>query len=184
MRLSEATANRMESALARAAAGDSLAFATIVREHQGMVFSLAYHFMHDRPLAEDMAQEVFLHLYQNLRSIQSPAHLKFWLRKVASHRCIDHIRSQKPHVNIEEIPEPAGAASANDPLLEQRLRRLVASLPDRARMVIILRFTEELEYHEIAEVLEMPINTVKSNLQRALAVLRGKLSRCTGDVPV
>ena len=87
-------------------------------------------------------------------------------------------------MNIEDIPEPAGAVSANDPLLEQRLHRLVASLPDRARMVIILRYTEDLEYHEIAEVLEMPINTVKSNLQRALAVLRDKLSRCMGDVPV
>jgi RNA polymerase sigma-70 factor (ECF subfamily) len=131
-----------------------------------------------------VAQEVFLHLYLNLRSIQSPAHLKFWLRKVASHRCIDQARGHRPPVSLDEIPEPVGLASARDPLLEQRLQRLIASLPDRARLVVILRFQEELEYHEIAEVLEMPINTVKSNLQRALAVLRGKLARCMGDVPV
>ena len=182
--MSDATVTRMELALAQAAKGDASAFASIVREHQAMVFSLACHFLHDRTLAEDMAQEVFLHLYQNLKTIQSSAHLKFWLRKVASHRCIDHARGHKPHVNIEEIPEPAGRSSESDPLLAQRLKLLVASLPDRARMVVILRFQEELEYHEIAEVLEMPINTVKSNLQRALAILRTKLERCMGEVPV
>jgi len=185
--LSEAAATRMEKALALAASGDASAFASIVREHQAMVFSVAYHFLHDRPLAEDMAQEVFLHLYQNIGSIQSPAHLKFWLRKVASHRCIDHARGRKPEVTLDEISESVGAVDPpgeRDPLLGQRLQRLVASLPERARMVIILRYQEELEYHEIAEVLEMPINTVKSNLQRALAVLRGKLNRCLGDVPV
>jgi RNA polymerase sigma-70 factor (ECF subfamily) len=173
----------MDHALAQAAGGDAAAFATLVREHQGMVFSLAYHFLHDRPLAEDMAQEVFLHLYRNLRAIQSAAHLKFWLRKVASHRCIDHARGRQPAVSLDDIPEPAGSAPERDPLLAQRLQRLVASLPERARMVVVLRYQEELEYHEIAEVLEMPINTVKSNLQRALGVLRGKLTRCMGDVP-
>ncbi len=182
--MSEATVTRMESALAQAAKGDASAFASIVREHQAMVFSLAYHFLHDRTLAEDVAQEVFLHLYQNLRTIQSSAHLKFWLRKVASHRCIDQARGHTPPVSLDEIPESTGLAPTRDPWLEQRLQRLIASLPDRARLVVILRFQEELEYHEIAEVLEMPINTVKSNLQRALAILRGKLARCMGDVPV
>jgi len=181
--LSETTPSRMEHALAQAVRGDAAAFESIVREHQGMVFSLAYHFLHDRALAEDMAQEVFLHLFRNLRSIQSPEHLKFWLRKVASHRCIDHFRGQQPQTSLDDVPEPAGPTSARDPLLEERLRRLVGSLPERARMAVILRYQEELEYHEIAEVMDMPINTVKSNLQRALAVLRGKLARCMGDVP-
>ncbi|HEV2350351.1 MAG TPA: RNA polymerase sigma factor [Terriglobia bacterium] len=181
--MSERSSSRMENALAQAVRGDAGAFESIVREHQGMVFSLAYHFLHDRALAEDMAQEVFLHLFRNLRSIQSPEHLMFWLRKVASHRCIDHLRGQQPQTNMDDLPEPAGPTREHDPLLEERLRRLVASLPERARLAVILRYQEELEYHEIAEVMEMPINTVKSNLQRALAVLRGKLARCMGDVP-
>ncbi len=148
-----------------------------------MVFSLAYHFLHDRGLAEDVAQDVFLHLYRNLRAIQSAEHLKFWLRKVACHRCIDHTRAQQPEVDLEESPQPVDCALPADPLLAQRLQRLVASLPERARMVVVLRFQEEMEYHEIAEMMAMPINTVKSNLARALAVLRSKLARCMGDVP-
>lgn len=174
----------MEEALALAAGGDESAFARIVREHQAMVFSLAYHFLRDRSVAEDIAQEVFVRLYQNIGSIQSASHLKHWLRKVASHRSMDLARARKPEVNLEEVSELACEAEERDPLLGEKLRRLVASLPQQARMVIILRYQEELEYHEIAEVMEMPINTVKSNLQRALAVLRGKLVRTMGDVPV
>ena len=60
-----------------------------------MVFSIAYHFLRDRWLAEELAQEVFLHLYKNLRAIQSSSHLVYWLRKVTSHRCIDQARRQK-----------------------------------------------------------------------------------------
>lgn len=184
MGLSEAAETRMEEALALAAGGDASAFACIVREHQAMVFSVAYHFLHDRPVAEDVAQEVFVHLYQNISSIESPAHLKYWLRKVATHRSIDHARGRKLEVGLDEISDCAGASPERDPLLGEKLQRLVASLPEQARMVVILRYQEELEYHEIAEVMEMPINTVKSNLQRALALLRQKLARTLGDVPV
>jgi len=73
---------RAEETLSKAAKGDESAFADIVREHQAMVFSLAHHFLHNRALTEELAQEVFLALYQSLAAIQSPAHLKFWLRKV------------------------------------------------------------------------------------------------------
>ncbi len=62
--------DRLTTALTRSAQGDSLAFAELVQQHQGMVFSIAYHFLHDRALAEDLAQEVFLELYQSLDRIR------------------------------------------------------------------------------------------------------------------
>ncbi len=98
---------RADDTLSRAKDGDHSAFADLVREHQAMVFSLAHYFSHDRGTAEDLAQEVFIHLYQNLKSIESPAHLKYWLRRVTSHRCIDHARKQKMKtVSVEDTPEP------------------------------------------------------------------------------
>jgi RNA polymerase sigma-70 factor (ECF subfamily) len=168
----------MEEALARAAQGERSAFEVIVREHQAMVFGIAYHFLHEGSRAEDVAQEVFLRLYQNLRAIKSPAHLMLWLRKVTSRCCIDAVRRDPPgrQMSLEESPEPAQAAAPTDPLLSRRLRRLVASLPENARMVVILRYQEELELAEIAEILEIPINTVKSRLQRSLETLREKLA--------
>jgi RNA polymerase sigma-70 factor (ECF subfamily) len=158
-------------------------FAVAVREHQAMVFSIAYHFLRDRCLAEELAQEVFLHLYKNLGSIQSPAHLVYWLRKVTGHRCIDQARRRKlrPRMSLteylEHAPEPAAIFPAADPMLAGVLSRLIARLPERARLIVILRFQEDLEPSEIAETLEIPLGTVKSNLHRSLALLRGKLER-------
>ncbi|MBZ5563379.1 MAG: sigma-70 family RNA polymerase sigma factor [Acidobacteriia bacterium] len=175
--MTPAAIQRMEAALARWGRGESSAFVEIVREHQAMVFSMAYYFLHDRSVAEEIAQDVFLRLYRNLAGIKSPAHLMLWLRKVTSRRCIDEVRRNpaRPQVSLEEAPEPFDPSPPSDPLLSRRLRRLVTSLPENARMVIILRFQEELELAEIAEILEIPINTVKSRLQRSLAMLREKL---------
>ncbi len=175
--------NEGREALARSAHGDQAAFAMIVREHQGMVFSMAYHFLRDRWLAEELAQEVFLHLHKNLRAIQSPAHLVYWLRKVTSHRCIDQARRQKlrPRVSLteylERAPEPAASGPAPDPLLADVLGKLTARLPERSRMIVILRFQEDLEPAEIAEMMGIPLGTVKSNLHRSLALLRARLER-------
>ncbi|MEW6128053.1 MAG: RNA polymerase sigma factor [Acidobacteriota bacterium] len=177
---------RAEERLASAAAGDQLAFAEIVGEQQAMVFSLAFHFLRDRELAEELAQEVFLLLHQNLSSIKSPAHLTFWLRKVTSHRCIDATRRQqaRPQVYLEDLPEPVAETPDSDPMLNRSLHKLVAALPENARMVLVLRYQEDLEPTEIAEVLGMPLNTVKSHLRRSLATLREKLSRSIGEVNV
>jgi RNA polymerase sigma-70 factor (ECF subfamily) len=176
--------DRLESALSRAAQGDSSAFAELVREHQGMVFSIAYHYLQDRALAEDLAQEVFLELYQGLGRIQSAAHLTFWLRRVTANRCIDHGRKKlrRREQALEDAPEPAASDPPADPLLLGQLQQSLASLPERQRMVVILRFQEGLGPAEIAEALEMPVNTVKSTLHRSLEELRRGLTRKLGEV--
>ncbi len=156
-----------------------LDFADLVREHQSMVFSLSYHFLHDRELAEEVSQEVFLTLHRHLDDIKSAAHASFWLRKVAAQRAIDAARRRKrrPQVALEEVAEPAARSVAHDPMLREVLRRLVATLPEAPRMVMVMRYQEDLDPAEIAEVLEMPLGTVKSHLQRSLALLREKLQR-------
>jgi RNA polymerase sigma-70 factor, ECF subfamily len=175
----------VEQALARSASGDCSAFAELVQEHEAMVYSLAYHSLHDSGAAEDVAQDVFLDLYRSLASIKSAAHLKHWLRRTASHRVIDAVRRRGwREVELDESSEPALPAADSDPLLREKLQQLIASLPAKPRLVVVLRFQEELELHEIAETLDMPINTVKSSLQRSLAILREKIARCLGDVPV
>ena len=156
-----------------------LEFGGLVREHQSMVFSLSYHFLHDREAAEEVAQEVFLALHRHLGEIKSPEHALFWLRKVAAQRSIDAARqrTRRPQVALEEVAEPAARAAAQDPLLRDLLRRLVATLPETPRMVMVMRYQEDLDPAEIAAVLDMPIATVKSHLQRSLALLREKLER-------
>jgi RNA polymerase sigma-70 factor (ECF subfamily) len=156
-----------------------LSFDALMRQHQSMVFSLAYHFLHDREVAEEVAQEVFLSLHRNLKNIQSPSHAGFWLRKVTVQRAIDEGRrkARRPQVALEDVSEPASHDAQQDPMLRDRLRRLIATLPEAPRAVMILRYQEDLDPAEIAEILSMPVATVKSHLQRSLALLREKLAR-------
>ena len=173
------TSGRLEQALWKSRGGDRDAFSALVREHQSMVFSIGWNYLRDEGAAEELAQEVFLELFQKIAAIESPAHLTFWLRRVATHRCIDYARRRKnrPGVALQDIPEPATAPAMPDPFISGALQKLTASLPEKPRMVVVLRFQEDLDPSEIARVLEMPLNTVKSHLQRSLAVLKEKLER-------
>ncbi|MFZ0298852.1 MAG: sigma-70 family RNA polymerase sigma factor [Candidatus Sulfotelmatobacter sp.] len=163
-------------------------FAEIVRRHQSMVFSIALHFLADPSAAEELAQDVFMQLHAKLSTLKSPQHMVFWLRKVTSHRCIDRMRRRRvPQVSLEDSPESAvlefsPSVQLADPFLARRLRQLVASLPEKARLMVILRYQEDLSAEDIAEILDVPVATVKSDLQRALAMLRDKVIRTMGEV--
>lgn len=154
-------------------------FGDVVRRHQGLVFGLAVNFLRDRAIAEELAQEVFLELHRALPGLESEAHITNWLRRVTTHRCIDCARKIKsrPQVALDSIEEPSRPPERGDPFLQERLRRLTATLPETARAVLLLRFQEGLEPSEISAMLSMPVNTVKSHLQRALTTLREKLER-------
>jgi RNA polymerase sigma-70 factor (ECF subfamily) len=163
--------------LEEARSGSESAFAAIVREHEAMVFGVAYHFLQSRAQAEELAQDVFLALYQNLRSVESARHLVFWLRRVTSNRCIDSVRSaqRRREHPIDELHEPSVTPRFDDPLLGELLRTLVAELAPDARIVVTLRFQEDLDMVEIAAITDMPVNTVKSHLRRSMGALRRKL---------
>lgn len=142
-----------------------------------MVFSIAYHFLRDCGSAEEIAQDVFLQLFRNLAKLESEAHVTHWLRRAVSNRSIDFVRRRKLQVSIEDAPELSAPAGAGDPLLSRKLARLIASLPEKPRMMMVLRYQEDLMPEEIAGILDVPVSTVKSHLQRALALLRTKIAR-------
>ena len=160
-------------------------FADLVRRYQSMVFSIARHFLADRSAAEELAQDVFLRLHTTLPTLQSEEHVKFWLRKVTAHRCIDYQRRRKlPQVSLDEAPEPASPAPSSDPFVARKLQQFVASLPEKPRLIVILRYQEDMLPEDIAAVLAMPVATVKSNLHRSLALLRDKVTRTIGEVAI
>lgn len=164
--------------LERAQAGDHDAFADVIEQHESMVYSLAWHFFADRGRAEEIAQDVFLQLYRNLGAIESEAHLLFWLRQVATRRCIDQLRrSRMKAVSLDDAAEVQSIDRHSDPLLDRRLRELIRELPELQRAVVTLRYQEDLDPSEICRVVGMPVNTVKSHLHRALQALRRKLEK-------
>ena len=153
-------------------------------EHQSMVFSIALRILGDRSAAEEAAQDVFLELHAKLGELASEDHVLHWLRRVTVHRAIDRMRrrERRPEVAMDwqDLPEPSdppGEPPDTDPLLSRRLRQLVASLPEVPRTVLILRYQEDMSPEEIGGVLDMPVATVKSHLQRTLRLLREKAAR-------
>jgi RNA polymerase sigma-70 factor (ECF subfamily) len=163
-----------------------------------MVFSIALRILNDRFLAEEAAQDVFLELHAKLNepnsglqpasdqstTFHSQDHITHWLRRAIVHRSIDRIRQRdrRAEVALEtvtatDLPDLAVEAPPGDPLLSRQLRQLVAALPATPRAVIALRYQEERSPDEIAELLSMPVATVKSHLRRTLRLLREKLTR-------
>ncbi len=150
------------------------AFAALVTGHQKSVFGLALRMLGSAHLAEDIAQEVFMQLHAKLTSIESPEHLRFWLRRVTANKAIDHLRrsSRLKVISLEEESQQVGTEDPGDPLLQKRLRAMLLQLTPAARAVMTLRFQDDLDPLEIARILDMPANTVKSHLKRSLDVLR------------
>lgn len=164
----------LEGALARARQGEPEGFRELIRAHQDTVYSLALRMLKVPQDAEELAQDVFVAAHRHLGRITSAAHLLFWLRRTACHRAIDRLRRRPsqaslPLESLAEVPLPE---ASRDPLLERRLRELVAGLAPMPRAVILLRYQEDLDPSEIARTLGLPLNTVKSHLRRSLASLR------------
>lgn len=156
-------------------------FRRLVDEHKSMVFSIALRILGERGAAEEAAQDVFLKLYSSLKNLESEDHIVFWLRRVAVHRATDCLRrrARHPEAHAEEWQEGNHAALETSPpagALEVRMEEMLLSLPENLRAPTVLRFQEGLEPEEIARVLSQPVATVRSNLQRAIELLRRKSS--------
>jgi RNA polymerase sigma-70 factor, ECF subfamily len=161
-------------------------FAEAVDLHKSMVFSIAWHFLRDRSLAEELAQDVFLELHRRWGTLRSADHMVFWLRKVTSNRAIDVIRKRRtrPETSLEAAAEPTTLEQMHDSLLASYLERMVATLPEKQRLAVVMRYQEDLEPEEIARVLGMNVSTVKTNLSRALGFLKTKtVGRLKPDAP-
>jgi RNA polymerase sigma-70 factor, ECF subfamily len=168
--------------LERARRGDIAAFRELLRTHRARVYSVALRFTGRRADAEELAQDVFLQLHGALSRIESSAHLKHWLLRTIAHRCLDRQRhdGRRPRlVPIDALPaesEPLAPEQEQDPLVGARLRRLLPQLAPDARAVVLLRFQEDLDPADIAAMLDMSVNTVKSHVRRSLEWLRAQLA--------
>jgi len=154
-------------------------FRRLIEAHQRMVFSLALRVTGEHGAAEEVAQDVFLELHRGGDKLESGDHVRFWLRRVTVHRATDALRkkARQPEASAEEWMEDQyvqenseGLNTAVVALLEELLR----TLPEQMRVVIVLRYQEDMLPDEIAKLLGQPVATVKSNLQRGLQLLRRK----------
>lgn len=154
----------------------------LIETHKRMVFSIALRLTGDCGLAEEVAQDVFLELFRSVEKLAGDEHARFWLRRVAVHRSTDALRrrSRRPEVEAGEWEEQHNVAldSGDEAQISSgataRIEELLVALPEPLRVVVVLRYQEDLVPGEIAELLGQPVATVKSHLQRALQLLRRK----------
>ena len=174
--MNEDSTDCLDEQLKKARCGERGALTLLVQAHQRSVYSLALRMLGTRDLAEDLTQDVFMQMNGNLSTIDSNRHLGFWLRQVTTRRAIDQLRrrARVQMTNLDEETQLFSAEETSDPLLQRHLRALLAELSAPARAVLLLRYQEDLDPVEIAQTLDMPLNTVKSHLKRSLESMREK----------
>ncbi len=182
-----------EAALvAEAIEGSEPAFRTLVERYQRPVFSLVLRMVRDRGIAEDVTQEVFVKAWLALARYDPRRRFASWLFKIASNAAIDQLRRKKLPTTSIETSDPDQSSildriedersESPDTLVKRRelssaLEAAVAALRPEYRLVVLLRFREELPYRDIAEATGMPLGTVKTNLRRARREIEERLRK-------
>ena len=167
----------LDTLLERCRQGDDLAWEALVRQYQGRIFGLALHFLRDREEARDAAQEIFLRVYIRLDSLREGEAFLPWLLRLGRNACIDRLRRREVRtpaiaVALDEAPEipslePSPEEAALGNARQVLLYRALGELSEKNREMILLKDTQELKLEEIAELLSLPLGTVKSRAHRA-----------------
>jgi RNA polymerase sigma-70 factor (ECF subfamily) len=171
-------------------AGDLSAFDLLVERWERKIRGAIYRILGSDEDARDLCQEVFLKAFRNLRSFKREARFSSWLYQIALNLCRDRMRRRKGKkmVRLDDLDAEGGGAlpvedgpSALEQVVALDLSRVMAAavwaLPEEQREVIVLKEYEGLTFLEIAEVLDLPMSTVKTRLYRGLGELREKLER-------
>lgn len=163
----------VEQGLIRAAqTGDRDALITLLREIETHVYRTAYYILNNEQDAMDAAQEALIRIYTKIDSYEEKAQFKTWVQRIVTNICIDKFRRNKPTVSIEEHELVfQGKESVEKEVMSGYLavdiREAIDQLPEHHRTVVVLRYLQDFSYNEIADSLNLPLNTVKSYLFRA-----------------
>ncbi|MBN1401148.1 MAG: sigma-70 family RNA polymerase sigma factor [Anaerolineae bacterium] len=176
-------ADPLAEAVERARLGDQTAFARLVDATQSHVFGMALSVMGDWQRAEDATQEIYLRVWRALPSFRGESSFRTWLYRISLNTCLNQRRALRGQLRIvdddvaldrlsdrEGDPASVVVERERDAILWAR----VGSLPEKYRLVIVLFYQQQLSYAEIANLLSLPLGTVKAHLNRA----RKALAQC------
>lgn len=168
--------------ISRARGGDREAFGALVEQYRDNVYRLAYRMCGNAYDADEAAQEAFVAAWRALPNFRGDAKFSTWLYRLTTNAAIDVMRREKRHkaVGDGEMMEVADTSNSPQETVErteqqEAVQRALATLSAEYREVLLLRYMEELDYAEIAEVLKLPSGTVKSRINRAKAALKTAL---------
>jgi RNA polymerase sigma-70 factor (ECF subfamily) len=170
--------------------GDAPSFATLLERHRRPVIHFVYRMVQNQPVAEELAQEVFLRVYRSRASYEPTAKFTTWLFRIATHLALNWIRdgrNEKGQESLNDDPQEGVSRQVADRGLSveqkmvyevklQEVRRAIQGLPAKQRAAVLMHKYEEMEYSQIAGILDCSESAVKSLLFRAYESLRVKLA--------
>ncbi len=170
--------------------GDELAWEALVRQYQARVYAIAYHYLANAEDARDLAQEVFIRIYQNLRFCTDSEMFVPWMIRIARNACVDHLRRRKARPPAQDVDAseaghlPAAGRNPEEQWAESSKKRMIyralRELTDLNREIILLKEILGLSLEEISSMLKVPLGTVKSRSNRARIELAQKLVALNG----
>ncbi len=174
------------SLVAASKRGDQDAFAQLVQQHQRRVFNLVFRMLQEYEETNEVTQEAFLAAWQGLPSFRGDARFSTWLYRIAYNCALKQLEQRKRDwalqaaVESEQLVAQASQQNRIDAELEARTRsemvhEQLSHLPAKYRIVLVLRHLQEMTYEEMAEILTMPIGTIKTHLFRARNLLKERL---------
>jgi RNA polymerase sigma-70 factor, ECF subfamily len=186
VRETEAGAGERQLVVA-AQGGDHRAFEALVLKYQDRIYRLIQRLVNGSDVVDDLAQEVFIRAYRSLGDFKGESSLYTWLYKIALNLCRNHYRTQGRRPAHEELDEADGAtgsvAAGGTPEEEvfrrefwEHLRRGLEELPAEQREAVVFCDLEGMSYEEMAEVMGVPIGTVRSRIFRGRRALQGRLA--------
>jgi len=171
--------------------GDSSAFKALFQRYRGPLFNFLLRRVRDRSRAEELYQEVWTKVIERCEEFRGDSKFSTWLYTIARNRCIDHARrmkfrsyksldaprrdSDQPLVERVANPGPSTEQLATGAALKERIAHAVEELPEDQKEVFLLRQLQGMGFKEIAEVVDVPLNTVKSRMRYALERLQHQL---------
>ena len=158
--------------------GDEGAFRELVDRYKDLVFSLIARTVQDRARADDLAQDVFLRIHRGLPYFRGEARLSTWIYRIVANVCVQEQGRPVPPVSLddERMRERATPSTSDrrfgDLELRDRLEKAIARLPANYRLLVAAHYLEGVRYEDLAEALQLPLGTVKTQLHRAKQQLR------------
>jgi RNA polymerase sigma-70 factor, ECF subfamily len=161
----------------RCRSGDERAFQELVEAYKGLVFALIARTVPDPLRAEDLAQDVFLRIHRGLPYFRGEARLSTWIYRIVANVCLqDHTRPATLSLDDERTRSRAAPSGSDrrfsDFELRDRLEKAIARLPANYRLLIAGHYLDGVQYEDLAEALQLPLGTVKTQLHRAKRQLR------------
>jgi len=164
--------------------GNQKAFGQLVNRYLPLVFNYLYRMTGNHELSEEMAQEAFVKAYRNLKSFDRSRPFRPWILRIASNAAVSELRKQSKVVSLNALEEEGNWGEAEhqkeesvEVTLERKMSneevlKAMANLDEKYRQVLLLRYQNDLSYEEIADVMNIPLNTVRTWLKRGLDKLK------------